>query len=353
VRPNPEVAQSLAELGTAPAMPLVPQSWRELLERVREGDLTGAERFLALDESDRPSPEHLTADDRDAAVSTLEELLTSPLLGAAGNRRWVADVALPAFIDDFVGDGQFPRSDRVPLYLQLLRLWAEHKQGSAYAPDAQLTLLLTAAVLQHSAGHEAEVSGLLVAWWGARPHRAALPFLLGALELVLEYTGEDGAAQQLWIEGASLAARDPARLSGTELYLWRRLGKQAGFDSAAVDEVLPRPEEPPPGTQGVSNVLRDAGLRRIAIVSLHRRAADEACAMLAERTGAEVFVVDEKVPGVATRAAQSADVVLFVWAATKHAVFRAFDAMRNRIAYVQGTGAGSIVLALERWAMRA
>jgi hypothetical protein len=180
-----------------------------------------------------------------------------------------------------------------------------------------------------------------------------LPFLLGALELVLEYTGEDGAAQQLWIEGASLAARDPDRLSGTELYLWRRLGKQAGFDSAAVDEVLPRPEEPPPGTQGVSNVLRDAGLRRIAIVSLHRRAADEACAMLAERTGAEVFVVDEKVPGVATRAAQSADVVLFVWAATKHAVFRAFDAMRNRIAYVQGTGAGSIVLALERWAMRA
>ncbi len=352
VHPNPDVARSLAQAGASPVVPRVPQSWRELLERVREGDLTSAERYLALDEGDRPSPEHLTPDDLEAAVFTLEELLTSPLLGAAGHRRWVVDVALPAFVDDFVGDAQFPRSGRVPLYLQLLRLWADHKQGSAYAPDAQLTLLLAAAVLRHSVGHEAEVSGLLVAWWRARPHRAALPFLLEALDLVLEYTGEDAAAQQLWIEGASLAARDPERLSNTERYLWRRLGKQAGFESAAVDEVLPNLEEPPPDSPG-HDALRDAGLRRVAIVSLHRRAADEARAVLAERTGAEVFVVDEKVPGGATRAAQSADVVLFVWAATKHAVFRAFDAMRDRVAYVQGTGAGSIVLALERWAMRA
>jgi hypothetical protein len=351
-RPNPEVARSLAQSGVSPSVPQVPQSWRELLERIREGDLVSAERYLALDEGDRPSPERLTPDDLDAAMCALEELLTSPLLGAASNRRWIVGVALPAFVDDFVGDAQYPRSDRVPLYLQLLRLWADHKQGSAYAPDAQITLLLAAAVLRHSAGHEAEVSGLLVAWWRARPHRAALPFLLEALALVLEYTGEDGAAQQLWLEGASLAARDPERLSNTERYLWRRLAKQAGFELAAADEVLPNLKESLPDTPG-NDFLRDAGLRRIAIVSLHRRAADEACAMIAERTGAEVFVVDEKVPGVATRAAQSADVVLFVWAATKHAVFRAFDVMRNRVAYVQGTGAGSIVLALERWALRA
>ncbi|MFN8877194.1 MAG: hypothetical protein ACK51E_02735 [Gemmatimonadota bacterium] len=351
VRANPELSRSMEQSGMAPAVPRVPQSWRALLERVREGDLAGAERFLALDEGDRPSPEHLTSEDREAAVFTLEELLTSPQLGTSASRQWVADVALPALIDDFVGDAHFPRSDRIPIYLQLLRLWADHKKGTVYPPDAQLTLLLGAAVLQHSAGHQVEVSGLLVSWWEARPHRAALPFLLGAIELILDYTSEFGAAQQLWIEGASLAARDPERLVGTERYLWRRLGKQVGFDPGAVDEVLPTLAEPKRSAVE-TDVLRDAGLRRIAIVSLHRRAADEACALLAERTGAEVFVVDEKVPGTATRAAQSADVVLFVWAATKHAVFRAFDAMRNRVAYVQGTGAGSIVLALERWAMR-
>lgn len=352
VRPNPEVARALVQSGASPGIPHLPQSWRELLDRIREGDLRSAERYLALDEGNRPSPEQLTPDDREAALSTLEELLTSPMIGAARNGRWVADVALPAFIDDFVGDAQFPRIDRVPLYLQLLRLWADHKKGTVYAPDSQLTLLLAAAVLRHSAGHESEVSELLVAWWCARPHRAAFPFLLDALDLILEYTGEDGAAQQMWIDGAAIAARDPERLSGTERYLWRRLGKQAGFEAAAVDDVLPNLEDTQPGKLD-NDVLRDAGIRRIAIVSLHRRAAEEARAVLAERTGAEVFVVDEKVPGVATRAAQSADVVLFVWAATKHAVFRAFDAMRDRVAYVQGTGAGSIVLALERWAMRA
>jgi hypothetical protein len=45
--------------------------------------------------------------------------------------------------------------------------------------------------------------------------------------------------------------------------------------------------------------------------------------------------------------------VLIVWSAITHAVFRAFDGVdRERIEYVQGTGAASIVLALERWAIR-
>ena len=72
--------------------------------------------------------------------------------------------------------------------------------------------------------------------------------------------------------------------------------------------------------------------------------------MISDRCGAEVVVVTDKVAGAATNNAASADVVLFVWSATSHAVFRAFDGMdRGRIAYVQGTGSSSIVLALERW----
>jgi hypothetical protein len=123
------------------------------------------------------------------------------------------------------------------------------------------------------------------------------------------------------------------------------------LDDAAVNEVLP--QLPADGVSAsVVDPIRQLGLRKIAIVSLHERAAAEARALLEERTGATVFVVDEAVAGPATKSAQSADVVLFVWAAAKHAVFRAFDAVRDRLVYVQGSGAGSIVLALERWAVR-
>ena len=45
-------------------------------------------------------------------------------------------------------------------------------------------------------------------------------------------------------------------------------------------------------------------------------------------------------------------VLLFVWANTTHAVYRAFDNVREKLAYVEGKGAVSIVLTLERWAMK-
>ena len=53
-----------------------------------------------------------------------------------------------------------------------------------------------------------------------------------------------------------------------------------------------------------------------------------------------------------TRVAQTADIILFVWAACTHAVYRAFDAHRERLVYVQGTGVSSIVAAAERQARR-
>jgi hypothetical protein len=348
--PNPSLAAELAEVADAPAAPpATPQSWSELLTRLRTGDIAAAERFLALDDMDRPSPEHLAVSEREAALATLEELLTDPAFGAAGHGRWVADVALPAFVEDFVSESSFPRPELAPLYLHMLRLWSEHKRGSAYAPDGQLLLVLASAVLRHAGGAQGEVAGHLVGWWRARPVRAALPFLLEALDVVLEFTADDGPAQQLWLDGAALAGRDAAMLSPTERTLWRRSGLRAGFDATAVEEVLP---DAPRAAHGrpPTDPVRDLRLAKIAIVSLHRRPAEEARELLAERTGATVFVVDELVAGPGTRAAQTADAVLFVWAATKHAVFRAFDAVRDRVVYVQGTGAGSIVLAFERWA---
>ena len=56
--------------------------------------------------------------------------------------------------------------------------------------------------------------------------------------------------------------------------------------------------------------------------------------------------------GPDTRHALSADLILYVWAATSHATYRAFDGYRGKLEYVQGTGPSSIILAAERWAIR-
>jgi hypothetical protein len=348
VLPNPDVAEALPPK-TDTAMP---QSWSELLYRLRKGDGAAVERFLALDHSDRPGPERLIPSELDAAVATLEELLTHPATGqAAEDHRHLTEAALAAFVEDFVSEPQFPRPALAQLYLQLLRLWGEYKKGSAYAPDGQLLLVLSVTVLRHVASVEDEVVELLANWWSARPIRSALPFVLEAIEVILELTLVESRAQDLWIDGVTLAARQPDGVVPTERLLWRALGLRAGFTQADMEAYIPTPPSDAEVEAQVDPVER-VGLKKIAIVSLHERAADEASAILAERTGATVFVVNETVAGPATSRAQSADVVLFVWAATKHAVFRAFDTVRDRLVYVQGSGAGSIVLALERWAAK-
>ena len=87
---------------------------------------------------------------------------------------------------------------------------------------------------------------------------------------------------------------------------------------------------------------------KVAIVSLHERAAREAAAQIGKRTDAHIIVVTDHAAGDGTASAATADVILYVWGATKHAVYRAFDKVRDRLEYVQGTGSASIVRALER-----
>jgi hypothetical protein len=153
----------------------------------------------------------------------------------------------------------------------------------------------------------------------------------------------------MWIDGVTAIRSRAFELTETEIVLWRRIGQWLGFDDTTVAEYLPARE----ATADVpaEDPLSASGLRKVAIVSLHEKAARMAAKLIAQRTGAEVIVVDELVAGASTESARSADVILLVWAATKHAVYRAFDHVRDRVAYVQGTGASSIVLGLERWVM--
>ncbi|MCL6250825.1 hypothetical protein M3P36_07175 [Altererythrobacter sp. KTW20L] len=100
--------------------------------------------------------------------------------------------------------------------------------------------------------------------------------------------------------------------------------------------------------EATGDPLLSSGFNKIAIVSLHERAAREAAAQIEKLTLANVIVVTDHAAGEGTASAASADVILFVWGATKHAAYRAFDKVRDRLEYVQGTGSASIVRALER-----
>src|SRR5262249_16952565 len=134
-----------------------------------------------------------------------------------------------------------------------------------------------------------------------------------------------------------------------ECQLWRIIGSRIGLDENTIDEFLgaksaAEDEAPDP--------LLEADLKKVAIVSLREEAARTAADLIEQRTKARVLVITETHAGIQTENAKTADVILFVWASSTHAVYRAFDSVREKLHYVQGKGATSIVLALERWAMK-
>jgi hypothetical protein len=137
-------------------------------------------------------------------------------------------------------------------------------------------------------------------------------------------------------------------LSHTQFHIWQRVAAlleiPAEYAGSALEALRP------PATSSQTDVLQAMGLRKLAIVSLQEAAAREAARELEARTGADVVLVTGLVQDGVTKAAQEADVILLVWAACSHAVYRAFDDQRERLVYVQGTGTSSIIAAAERWA---
>lgn len=91
-----------------------------------------------------------------------------------------------------------------------------------------------------------------------------------------------------------------------------------------------------------------ASLSKVAIVTRREEQAEEAARQIRRRTQAQVTIVTADVAGAETNSAKLADVILVVWSTISHAVYRAFDSVREKISYVQGTGAESIVAALEK-----
>ncbi len=348
-RPNQALRSALDARGekapTGAAPPAAPRTWPEWLALLRSNESALLEAFL--EDRDQGAAEGLGSQDVQRLCDGLEELYTDPAIGQDARLRRTLMSGLVELVDDFVKEPGFPRADLADVYLGLFRLWGSLKRGSVYPPDCQVLLELGEAGLQFGRSDETEVIGLLRAWWEARPVKALLPFLLGTVEM-LDRLGSKGQCENFWILAGDFVRGDPDVLSPGERLLWRQVGARIGYDAGTLDEYVPLPEE-----SVAADPIRQAALGKVAIVSLRERQAQEAAGLLRERSGAQVVVVSETHPGADTRSALVADVVLFVWSATTHAVFRAFDAVdKKRFAYVQGTGAASIVLALERWIAR-
>ena len=340
--PNPMLA---AKLDLKGGLSATPQSWQDFLVRLRTREWESARRFLQM-----PDRRHIDPGDPvmvRGVLDTIEEMFTDPLVSGDIVGMDFLRQSLPALIEDLVGDPEFPRPGLAVGYLALLQLWAQHRLGSVQPADSNVLLALAQGSMCTPSNVDAEVGQILRQWWTARPVRALLPFLLEAIELLSECSADQGFVQSLWIDGADFLLRSAMEIASGERQLWRKLGARLTFSLEVLDQYFPEPKEEAEGTDPLVGMR----LRKIAIVSLHEKAASLAAEIIRARTGAEVIVVDELVAGKATQSACSADVILMVWAATKHAVFRAFDDVRDKLAYVQGKGSGSIVLALERWVL--
>jgi len=355
LRPNHELKARLEQLAQHP-LPVVadvppvastttlPQTWAEWLLQIPSGNPEALELFL--EGHDRLICGTLKAEEVQALVDALCEILTSPSEKWPPTNERIYNIGLAELIGECLDDPGSPRQSLLEPYRLLAQAWDRSRRGSAFPPDAQVMLEMAEALLRVGPGEEALASELIEAWWLARPVKALLPFLLAAVEL-FDRLGTSDQAERFWIVAGSLHQRQRDALTAGERRLWRQVGKRLGYEDNLLDEFLPMPA----GSETAQDdLLRTAGLNKIAIVSTREEQARRAVDLLSERTDAELLVVTATTSGQETSLALDADLIAYVWAASTHAVFRAFDKIdRKKIVYVQGTGAVSIVLAVERW----
>jgi len=319
-------------------------TWADVCDTVISHDHTALDAFL---KKINAGPEDFSRGIGDGAA--LLELFIDDRVVRDPEASERADIVLTAVIDAYVCEPAFPQKARLPLYDNILEIWSDTRFASNDPSDGQLMLTLCEAILRLDGNREASVAERIRRWWKARPARARLAWLAEALELLTDHSvSEEYLA--LWYDAAAILNADGSLLGPNDRRLWVRLGRRLGLDTATAHSVL--------GIV-VSTVAIEAdplgasSFKKVAIVSLHEKAAKEAAQEIERRTGASVIIVSDYAAGDATQSAATADVILFVWGAAKHAVYRAFDKVRDRLEYVQGTGSGSIVRALERRVTRA
>lgn len=317
--------------------------WKTVHAQVRNEDVKGLRTLLATIEA------HIWNDPTAivAAPEAILELLSDPAIGSNNVSRALQLEVIAALIDAFLAIPDFPRLSHLYVYQALLEGIVALSGESANESDSQLVLGLVGAVMNLSSDACPECEAVIRSWWRRRPIIERLNWLLASLDMLAPLHTNAERLADLFYEGLALAARKSRILTIGEAIAWRRVGRLIELTTEMVEySIAPLCVE----AQIAIDYLADARLSRIAIVSLAESGARDAAKELERRTGAELLVLNSLVAGRDTRHATGSDLILYVWAASTHATFRAFDNCRDRIAFVQGTGPASIVLAAERWA---
>ena len=318
--------------------------WNRLQALVRQGSLVAVELHLSEIDSRVSEDARLL----DAVPDVLMDLISDPITDASTASRNALQEVLTALVDVIFSIPGFPSPKHLDLYLSVAEALVYVRGDSASEEDAHLLHGLLAAIANFSSASVQSCTKLLRTWWQLRPILSRLDWLLAVLDSLAPLHPHPDEIVDLWAEAVGLAQRKQMVLSPSQLRLWRRVSSLLELDATAVAQDLAslRPMVEEEQTDSLANTP----WQKIAIVSLQETAAREAARELQLRTKAEVIVVTSLVQDGLTKTAKTADVILLVWAACSHAVYRAFDDCRSRVAYVQGTGTSSIVAAAERCA---
>lgn len=320
--------------------------WRELHRAIGGANVARTRALIDALESDLVGSAEFIA----SAPDEVLELLTDPAIDLRHEAKTLRYEALAALVDCFIGAPRFPDLTCLEIYLSLLNGIVELRGGAANDADSQLVLGLGGAVANLSPPACVRCEEAFRALWHRRPIVHRLDWLTAALDTLAELHPSPHNLIDLFTDGLALAARKGVVMSPTRVAVWRQIGAMLELPGEDVDELLKPVEGDESGDR--VDVLASTGVRTIAIVSLREASAKSAARELEARTGANVLVTSSLVADDDTRHAATADLILYVWAASTHATYRAFDRWRDKVEYVQGTGAASIMMAAERWAAR-
>jgi hypothetical protein len=340
--PEPSVSPSSAVDETEEPSSRTISTWIDWFGALKDGNGEAAKAFLhderQLDGAD------ISASQVQALSNCIDELILDDALRL--RERGLILPAVGQILETYVRESGFPRAELSNLYLCLLQLWCLlHRGNSSGREHGHVLLELASALLQLNAS-VAEVCQTLSEWWKAKPALSQLYFALDAIELMERELADLRHAENLWLDAADVLKRAAETLPAADCEVWRRVGLRLGFDEPTIFGYLPSQAQ----EHDAVDPLAVSGLQHVAIVCLREKQAKQAAEEIQQRSRIRVTVVTATESGYETQLALTADVVMFVWLASTHAVFRAFDGYdKRRFCYVQGTGASSIVRSLERW----
>lgn len=341
VAPNADLRKFVSEETQREAKPSLVQSWEEVGTALKQGEFDKVLAFLNVE--DRLRLDLSRASEIDSLFALIGDLLTMPGLDQVKGVD-LRDIIGSALIEDCIQDPGFPNAGLKSLYGMLFGFWVSQRRKSGALSSETTFLLLAAGLLELDVDFSGVIFSAVLDWWSSRRNSNRVGFLIRSLELLYGCGIPESQARDLWETAAQDVLRFWSELSTTDRNAWFSLGAQLQVSSEWLTTL-----KQTKSTER-ADPLASIKLSKVAIVSLNESAATQAAAQIRQRVNCEVVLVTDKTGGTATASALSADVILFVWRVTKHAVYRAFDKVRNRLQYVTGTGATSIVSSLEQWA---